>query len=103
MARNKFKRFGGDFWEEKKRHRNNVVDIRKKSLPNYFATCCEERFWKTASPFMSDNKFQNGCGIVLEEDGETISEASEVSEIFNDFFVSVASEIDLDENIVSVT
>ena len=34
---------------------------------------------------------------------ETISEASKVSEVFNDFFISVASEIGLDENIVSVT
>ena len=106
MARNKFKRFGGDFWEENKRHRNNVVNISKKSLSNYFATRCEkhdERFWKTVSPFMSDKKFQNGCGITLEEDGETISEASKVSEVFNDFFISVASEIDLDENFASVT
>ena len=106
MARNKFKRFGGDFWEENKRYRNNVVNIIKKSLSNYFATRCEkhdERFWKTVSPFMSDKKFQNGCGITLEEDGETISEASKVSEVFNEFFISVASEIGLDENIVSVT
>ena len=85
MARNKFKRFGGDFWEENKRHRNDVVNIRKKSLSNYFATRCEkhdERFWKTVSPFMSDKKFQNGCGITLEEDGQTISEASKVCEVF---------------------
>ena len=52
---------------------------------------------------MSDKKFQIGCGIILEEDGETISEASKVSEIFSDFFISVASEIGFDENIVSVT
>ena len=106
MARNKIKWFVGDFWEENKRHRNNVVNIRKKSLSNYFATRCEkhdERFWKIVSPFMSDKKFQNGCGITLKEDGETISEASKLSEVFNDFFISVASEIGLDENIVSVT
>ena len=103
MSRNKFKRFGGDLWEENKRHRNNVVNIRKKSLSNYFATRCEKHDdrWKTVSPFMSDKKFQNGCGITLEEDGETISEASKVSEVFNNFFISVASEIGLDENIVS--
>ena len=92
MARNKFKRFGIDFWEENKRHRNNVVNIRKKSLSNYLASRCEKhdkRFWKTVSPFMSDKKFRNGGGIIIEEAGETISEASKVSEIFNDFFISV--------------
>ena len=52
---------------------------------------------------MSDKKFQNGCGIILEEDGETISEALKLFELFNNFFISVASEIGLDENIVSVT
>ena len=86
MARNKFKRFGKYFWEENKRHRNNVVNIRKKSLSNYFATRCEKhdkRFWNTVSPFMSDKKFRNGGGIILEEGDETISEASKVSEIFN--------------------
>ena len=52
---------------------------------------------------MSDKKFRNGGGIILEEGEETISEASKVSEIFNDFFISVASEIGFDEDIVSVT
>ena len=106
MARNKFKRFGKYFWEENKRHRNNVVNIRKKSLSNYFATRCEKhdkRFWNTVSPFMSDKKFRNGGGIILEEGDETISEASKVSEIFNEFFISFASEIGFDEDIVSVT
>ena len=42
MARNKFKRFGNKFWEENRRHRNQVVSIRKQSLTNYFATHCEK-------------------------------------------------------------
>ena len=52
---------------------------------------------------MSDKKFRNRGGIILEEGEETISEASKVSEIFNDFFIYVASEIGFDEDIVSVT
>ena len=105
MARNIFKRFGKDFWEENKRHRNNVVIIRKKSLSNYFATRekHDKRFWNTVSPFMSDKKFRKGGGMILEEGEETISDASKVSEIFNDFFISVASEIGFDEDIVSAT
>ena len=94
MARNKFKRFGNKFWEENRRHRNQVVTIRKQSLTNYFAAHCEKhdkRFWSTVSPFMSDKKFQNGSSIILEDNDETISDAARVPEIFNDFFVSVAS------------
>ena len=52
---------------------------------------------------MSDKKFQNGGRIILEEAGKTISEASKVSKIFNGFFVSVASEIGFDEDVVSTT
>ena len=66
MAINKFKRFGKDFWEENKRHRNNVVNITKKSLSNYLASRCEKhgkRFGNTMSPLMSDKKFRNGGGI----------------------------------------
>ena len=96
MSRNKFKRLGNTFWEENRHHINLVVSIRKQSLTNYFATHCEKHdkwFWSTVSPFMSDKKFQNGISIILENKYETISDASRVSEIFNDFFVSVASEI----------
>ena len=46
---------------------------------------------------MSDKKFQNGSIIILEENDETISDASRVSEIFNEFFVSVALEMGFDE------
>ena len=84
----------------------NLIYIRKKSLSNYnIASRYEKhdrRFWNTVSPFMSDKKFRNGGGIILEEARKTISEVSKVSEIYNDFFTSVASEIGFDEDIVSV-
>ena len=39
---------------------------------------------------------------VLNENGETKTDAAEVSEIFNDFFISTASEIGHNEDIASV-
>ena len=45
---------------------------------------------------MSDAQFENGYGIFSEEAGETISEALTVIECFNDFFISVVSEIGSD-------
>ena len=42
---------------------------------------------------MSDKKFRNGGKIILNENGETKTDAAEVSEIVNDFFISIASEI----------
>ena len=51
---------------------------------------------------MSDKKFRNGGNIIFNENGETKTDAAEVSEIFNDFFISTASEIGHNEDIASV-
>ena len=89
MSRNKFRCFGKSYWAENRKMRNDVVKIRKMSLTNYFAEHCEKQddnIWHTVSPFMSDKKYRNGGNIALNENGETITDASRMSEIFNDFF-----------------
>ena len=93
------------YWEETRRHRNNVAKIRKSSMRIYFEKNCkthDKQFWRTISPFMSDKKFRNGGNIILNENGETKTDAAEVSEIFNEFFISTASEIGHNEDIASV-
>ena len=88
MSRNKFRRFGKRYWEENRKMRNYVVKIRKMSLTNYFTKHCEKQdknFWHTVSPFMSDKKYRNGGNITLNGNGETISDASRMFDIFNDF------------------
>ena len=53
MARNKFQRFGKAYWEENRRHRNNVAKIRKSSMRIYFEKNCkkhDKQFWRTISP-----------------------------------------------------
>ena len=51
---------------------------------------------------MSDKKLRNEGNIILNENGEIKTDAAEVSEIFNDFFISTASEIGHNEDIASV-
>ena len=46
MARNKFQRFGKAYWEENRRHRNNVAKIRKSSMRIYFEKNCKKT-WQT--------------------------------------------------------
>ena len=78
----------------------------KISLKNYFAKHWEKqdgKFWHTVSPFMSDKKCHNGGNITLNEDGETITDASRVSEIFYDFFVNVATDIGFNDDVVSAS
>ena len=106
MSRNKFRRFGKSHWEENRKMRNYVVKIRKMSLKNYFTKHCEKQdknFWHTVSPFMSDKKYRNGGNITLNENGEIITDASRVSEIFNDFFVNVATDIGFNDDVVSAS
>ena len=52
---------------------------------------------------MSDKKYRNGGNITLNENGETITDASRVSEIFNDFFVNVATDIGFNDDVVSAS
>ena len=52
---------------------------------------------------MSDKKYRNGGNITLNENGETITDASRVSEIFNDSFVNVATDIAFNDDVVSAS
>ena len=40
MARNRFRRFRKQCWEENRRARNHVVKIRKQSMQKYFKELC---------------------------------------------------------------
>ena len=104
MARNKFEKFGKSHWEENRRERNRVVSIRKQSIKKYFSKKCEKpdhNFWATIKPFLTDKKFKGNTTIILNENEKTVTDPYEVAEIFNKYFVSIASEIGPPEPIVS--
>ena len=104
MARNKFKKFGNAYWELNRKHRNNVVALRKRSLSNYFSKKCSQHdksFWNTISPFISDKKARNGNNIILQDGDKIVADEISVSELFNEYFSNIASEIGFTENITS--
>ena len=103
MSRNKFRRFGKIQWGEYRKMRNYLGKIRKISHTNYFAKHCEKQdknFWHTVSPIMSDKKYRSGGNIALNENGENITDASRVSEIFNAFFVHIATDIGFNGDVI---
>ena len=105
MARNKFRRYGKQYWQENRRQRNLVVSIRKQSLRNYFSQRCikkDKTFWKTIFPFMTNKHSKSHDNIILKEGDDTIVDHKEVCEIFNDYFANIASSIGFDDAIVSV-
>ena len=96
MARNKFRIFGKNYWEENRCLRNHLVSLRKKSIAKYFENNCAKQdrtFWRTISPFFSDKKFRNGNHTILREGEDTIVDSNEVAEIFHVYCSSIASEI----------
>ena len=105
MARNNFRKYGESHWEDYRRHRNKVVNIRKSSLKNYFMKNCDkndQNFWKTISPFFSENRSKSSKNIILNEGEKVIIDQSAISNIFNNHFVSVADEIGFPDQITTV-
>ena len=90
--------------EENRRHRNNVVAIRKKSIAKYFESKCTKKdksFWSTVSPFFTDKHVRNNNGIVLNEGNDTIVDSQKVSDILFDYFANIALSIGFDDEIVA--
>ena len=106
MARNKYRKFGAKFWSENRRQRNKVVPLRKKSMSKYFDNKCKNQdtsFWQTISPFFSDKKFRNGNNNILRKNDNTIVDSREISEVFNDYFSSLASNIGFSDEYFSAS
>ena len=105
MARNDFRKYGKSHWEKYRRQRNKVAEIRKSSLKTYFMTKCgknDQSFWKTISPFFSDNRSKNSKNIILNEDDKVVTDQSTICNIFNKHFTSVADEIGFPDQIDTV-
>ena len=108
MIRNKYKKYGKQYWDENRRMRNKVVALRKKSLATYFKKNCsshDRKFWRTVSPFMTNKSSRNGGNIILQENDEIIVDSKQVSDIFkfNDYFVGIASTIGFEDEITDTS
>jgi hypothetical protein len=82
-------------WNEYKTQRNYVTTLKKTSLRNYFETKCEQggknkSFWEIIKPYFS-NKTYTSSKINLLDNGCLVTDTKEVCELFNDFFVNIAS------------
>ena len=77
--------------------RNKVVKLMKSSVNNYFRKQCEgpcnsKRFFKTVKPFLSNNlSCSGGSKIMLKENDTIVTDATEIANIFNVFYGSIAN------------
>ena len=76
--------------------RNRVVKLQRKSVQHYFDQKCStqagaKNFYKVVKPFISNKSSQNNNGrIILREEENIISEPTNVAEIFNMYYSSLA-------------
>ena len=97
MLRRKFDKYRTDTaWFKYKAQRNLVTTMERASIRQYFAersSNTSRDFWKTIQPFMSDKHENKGKHISILEDNRIISNDNEVCNVFNDFFVNMASNL----------
>ena len=86
-------------WKRYRQQRNFVNKLKRQSVNKYFENKCDsenknsQEFWQTMKPFLT-NKCQTGNEILhLRENDTVITDQNQVSEIMNDYFVTIASTI----------
>ena len=57
----------------------------------------------TISPLITYKRFRNANDIILRENDNIVTDPSRVSELFNDYFSSVATDMGFDDCVTSVS
>ena len=80
-----------------------MTKLCKQAINSYFDENCnaigKKKFWSTIKPFMSsDYSVRDDC-ISLHENGQIINQQSDVCELLNQHFATVANDIGLPDHI----
>ena len=92
-----------DNWDTFRRQRNFCAKLSHKTKRDFYnqldisEVTDNKKFSKTVKPFISD-KCSSKSHIILIEEGETVSNESDVAEIFNKFFVTITKSLGIIEN-----
>ena len=90
-------------WNNFRKQRHSCVKLFRKERRSYYNNIDislvkdNRKFWKNAKPFFSD-KSQSQNKTVLSEGERIISNDAEVAETINEFFVTVADFLGINEN-----
>ena len=82
-------------WDAFKTQRNKCVAIKRKNLRTYFSLLAKDnghnnkKFWSAVKPFLSDKGTKKSDDIVLNDDGKTLTDSKEVSEVPNTYFTDI--------------
>ena len=88
-----------DDYARYKAQRNKVVTLNRKSKKDYFSNLCIKRdqkhFWEAFKPILSSKPSQMLRKIHLESNGTIIADDLKISQIMNETFINVVSELNL--------
>jgi hypothetical protein len=90
-------------WEQYRKQRNKVTHLRRCAIKQYFTDKCKKPnvsprdFWDCVKPFFSKNCPQGSGNVILKEGDNIICEPSIVSNVLNDYFVTMADDIGVDQ------
>ena len=99
MLLNKYNKYkNAKNWDKYRKQRNLVTSLRRKYLNKYFLDRCiggcqSKDVWPTVKPFLTNKGSIIHKDTILYENANLVNDQTEVSEIFNDFFVNVAKNI----------
>ena len=84
-----------DLWVAYKQQRNKVTSLKRKGIKEFCNNAISNakhagEFWKKMKPLLPNSSQSKLNGIILVEDGKILTEPSEVVEVFNNCFASVA-------------
>ena len=88
-------------WKMFTKLRNMKTKMKRESISVYFLERCgggprSKNFWPTIKPFLSQKSTINDDpNIILKEDEKLISDQTIVTEKMNEFYISIAKNIDI--------
>ena len=99
LRRKFLKTKSNESWQKFKKQRNLVNKLKKVSIKKYFEKNCSDssskgkHFWEIVKPFMTNNAKTNNHKITLFENNALISQPSDVSNTFNEYFINVTQDL----------
>ena len=82
-------------WVAYKQQRNKVTSLKRKSIKEFCSNATSNakhpgELWQKMKPLLPNSSLSKQKSVTLVEDGKVLTEPSEVVEVFNSYFASVA-------------
>ena len=96
-------------WEKFRKQRNLVNKLKKTSLQKYFNDKCNDsnnkgkHFWQVVKPFMTNKSKANNQNITLYENDSLVTDSTDISNIFNEYFINVANDLKEADNVTDMS